>query len=83
MPLSAVHLTWSYASVSTAFAARNGTLSKSWGAKGLKVPELCQSNSGPVVEATFNVVAETVFGGVLLCSVWILVADVFVQKTYT
>ncbi|RDB14710.1 hypothetical protein Hypma_016313 [Hypsizygus marmoreus] len=61
-PLSAVHLTWSYASALTAFAARQGTLSASWGAKGLQVPTVCEGNLGPIVKVTFNVVATTVFG---------------------
>ncbi|KAF8073537.1 glycoside hydrolase family 15 protein [Lyophyllum atratum] len=61
-PLSAVHLTWSYASALTAFAARKGTSSPSWGAKGLKIPTVCNSNLGPTVKATFNEVATTVFG---------------------
>lgn len=65
-PLSAVHLTWNYASTLSAFAARNGTLSASWGAKGLKVPTFCESNTGPTVKATFNVVAITTWGGRLV-----------------
>ncbi|KAH0585949.1 hypothetical protein H2248_007235 [Termitomyces sp. 'cryptogamus'] len=60
VPLSAKHLTWSYASALTAFAARGGRVLPSWGAKGLKVPDVCIPS--PVVSATFNVVAETVFG---------------------
>ncbi|KAG6874887.1 hypothetical protein C0992_006081, partial [Termitomyces sp. T32_za158] len=61
-PLSAKHLTWSYASALTAFAAREGRVLPSWGAKGLKVPDVCVPNPGPIVSATFNVVAKTVFG---------------------
>lgn len=62
-PTSAVHLTWSYASALTAFAARKGTTPASWGAKGLKVPSgTCQGNPGPLVKATFNEVATTVWG---------------------
>lgn len=62
-PLSAKHLTWSYASALTAFTARKGITNGSWGAKNVKVPAgQCQSNQGPVVKATFNVVATTVFG---------------------
>ena len=64
-PLSAAHLTWSYASTLSAFAARNGSVSPSWGAKGLKVPTVCESNAGPMVKATFNVVAITRWGGKL------------------
>ncbi|KAG5638680.1 hypothetical protein H0H81_011060 [Sphagnurus paluster] len=62
-PLSAKDLTWSYASAVTAFAARNGTINGSWGAKDVKVPAgQCQFNQGPAVPTTFNVVATTVFG---------------------
>jgi hypothetical protein len=66
-PLSAVDLTWSYASALTAFAARNGFSSPSWGAKGLTVPSACSSNSGPTVAVTFNVQATTTFGGMRTC----------------
>jgi glucoamylase len=62
-PLSAVDLTWSYASALTAFMARNGSIPVSWGAKGLKVPSECQSNIGPQVAVTFEVTADTVLGG--------------------
>lgn len=62
-PLSAVDLTWSYASALTAFAARGGFVPESWGAKGLTVPSICENNPGPTVSATFNVNATTVMGG--------------------
>ena len=62
-PLSAADLTWSYASALTAFAARNGTFPRSWGAKGLVVSSVCHANPGPTVQATFNVVAHTQYGG--------------------
>jgi glucoamylase len=62
-PVSAADLTWSYASALTAFAARNGTIPVSWGAKGLTVPSECQSNAGPQVAVTFEVTAYTVLGG--------------------
>ncbi|KAG6845598.1 hypothetical protein H0H87_006651 [Tephrocybe sp. NHM501043] len=63
VPLSAKHLTWSYASALTVFAARAGRVLPSWGAKGLKVPSgACVGNPGPIISATFSVVAETVFG---------------------
>jgi glucoamylase len=61
-PTSAVHLTWSYASALTAFAARNGTKVNSWGAKGLSVPKVCEGNLGPQANVTFNVVADTFWG---------------------
>jgi glucoamylase len=66
-PTSAVDLTWSYASALTAFGARGGLSSPSWGAKGLTVPATCSSNSGggsgDTVAVTFNVQATTVWGG--------------------
>ncbi|KIM43275.1 carbohydrate-binding module family 20 protein [Hebeloma cylindrosporum] len=61
-PLSAVDLTWSYASALTAFAAREGIVPASWGAQGLVVPSVCNKNVGPTVQVTFNVVATTQFG---------------------
>ncbi|KAI0035180.1 glycoside hydrolase family 15 protein [Vararia minispora EC-137] len=68
-PLSAVDLTWSYASALTAFMARNGTVPASWGAAGLTVPSTCPSGgssgsggSGGTVAVTFNVHATTVWG---------------------
>ena len=69
-PLSAVDLTWSYASALTAFGARSGTKTASWGAKGLLVPSTCSSNpggggSGDTVAMTFNVQATTTQGGKL------------------
>jgi glucoamylase len=65
-PLSAVDLTWSYASALTAFAAREGVVPASWGAQGLVVPSVCTKNPGPTVQVTFNVVATTQFGGMSL-----------------
>ena len=65
-PLSAVDLTWSYASALTAFAARDGQTFASWGAAGLALPSSCSSNSGGggnTVQVTFNVQATTVWGG--------------------
>jgi glucoamylase len=67
-PVSAVDLTWSYASALTAFQARAGIVSASWGAKGLTVPSTCSTGgsgggSGGTVAVTFNVAATTVQGG--------------------
>lgn len=62
-PTSAVDLTWSYAAALTGFAARSATNVASWGAAGLTVPAVCNSNSGPTVSVTFNVDATTVLGG--------------------
>ncbi|KII86815.1 carbohydrate-binding module family 20 protein [Plicaturopsis crispa FD-325 SS-3] len=65
-PLSAVDLTWSYASALTAFAARNGTIPASWGAAGLTLPSTCSTGGsgggGSTVAVTFNVQATTVLG---------------------
>ncbi|PSR78193.1 hypothetical protein PHLCEN_2v7525 [Hermanssonia centrifuga] len=64
-PLSAVDLTWSYASALTVFEARSGFTSPSWGAKGLVVSSSCSGNTGgggSTVAVTFNVDATTVFG---------------------
>ncbi|KAF9242642.1 glycoside hydrolase family 15 protein [Melanogaster broomeanus] len=61
-PLSAVDLTWSYASALTVFAARSGTTSASWGAKGLTVSSSCLTSNGATVSVEFNVNADTVLG---------------------
>ncbi|KAH7876779.1 glucoamylase [Lentinula edodes] len=64
--LSAVDLTWSYASALTAFDARAGVIPASWGAKGLT--STCGISTGGggggagTVAVTFNVDATTVFG---------------------
>jgi glucoamylase len=68
-PLSAADLTWSYASILTAFAARDGFVPASWGAAGLTVPSTCQTGGGggggggDTVAVTFKVNAQTVIGG--------------------
>ena len=65
-PVSAVDLTWSYASALTAFQARAGVVSAGWGAKGLTAPSTCStsgSGAGATVAVTFTVDATTVFGG--------------------
>jgi glucoamylase len=80
-PLSAVDLTWSYASAITAFQARNGTVPASWGASGLTVPSECLTNA---VAVTFNVQATTVFGGEwLLLAICSTLAENCTQKTFT
>jgi len=61
-PLSAADLTWSYASALTAFAARKRIVPASWGAKGLVIPLVCNSNNGPIILVTFNVAATTQLG---------------------
>ncbi|KAG6334061.1 hypothetical protein ID866_5024 [Astraeus odoratus] len=57
-PISAMNLTWSYASALTAFSARSKQTSASWGAKGLAVPSTCYVP----VSVQFNVYATTVYG---------------------
>jgi glucoamylase len=59
--LSAVHLTWSYAALLTTSDSSRGIVPASWGAKGLTVPSTCPR----LVAVTFNVQANTVFGGML------------------
>lgn len=63
---SAADLTWSYAATLTAFQARDGFKSASWGAAGLTVPSTCSTggsgSGGSTVSVTFNVDATTVFG---------------------
>ncbi|KAJ7069493.1 glucoamylase [Mycena amicta] len=71
VPVSAADLTWSYAAMLSAFAARAGTKPASWGAAGLVVPSVCQTSTGTptgpgsptaTVAVTFDVVATTVPG---------------------
>jgi glucoamylase len=62
-PLSAVDLTWSYASVITAGNSHAGITPASWGARGLIVPPTCTPNPGPQVSVTFDVRAYTQLGG--------------------
>ncbi|KAH7106450.1 glucoamylase [Auriculariales sp. MPI-PUGE-AT-0066] len=65
-PLSAEHLTWSYASSLTAFDRRAGRLPPSWPATGLKVPQVCQAGPQPPRAAvTFVVNATTEPGQVI------------------
>jgi glucoamylase len=62
-PLSAIDLTWSYASALTVFAARAGQPSASWGAEGLSVSSSCATSSAPTISVEFNVNATTALGG--------------------
>lgn len=89
VPTSASDLTWSYASVLTAAAARNGLTGDNWGAKGLVVPSSCStsgsgsgSGSSGTVAVTFNVVATTVYGGEsrLLHDISLFIADSIDRK---
>ncbi|THH26533.1 hypothetical protein EUX98_g7660 [Antrodiella citrinella] len=59
-PVSAVDLTWSYASALTAFSARSGDSSPSWGASTAKVPATC--SNGGTVAVTFTENATTQLG---------------------
>ena len=71
-PVSARDLTWSYASALTAFSARDGHTSASWGAKGLTVPSSCFT----AVSAQFNVRATTVPGGASLPTCYVLLTRI-------
>uniref|UniRef100_A0A8H7XMJ0 Glucoamylase n=1 Tax=Psilocybe cubensis TaxID=181762 RepID=A0A8H7XMJ0_PSICU len=63
VPTSANDLTWSYASMLTAFASRSGVVPEAWGAKGLVASASCGTSAGAgTVQVTFNVQATTVFG---------------------
>ena len=57
-PLSAHHLTWSYAALLTAAARREGTVPASWGAAGLSVPSQC---SGTSVSGSYTSATSTSF----------------------
>ncbi|KAL6308371.1 glucoamylase [Sparassis latifolia] len=56
--LSAIDLTWSYASALSAFAAEAGTTYGSWGAAGLQLPSTCTGG----VAVTFTVTYDTYYG---------------------
>ncbi|KAJ4483733.1 glucoamylase [Lentinula aciculospora] len=60
-PVSAVDLTWSYASVLTAFDARGGVVPASWGAQGLSLT-CAGSPASQTVSVTFNVDVTTTEG---------------------
>ena len=62
VPVSAVDLTWSYASLLTSGMARGGVASASWGASGLTVPSQCSTGPDPI-PFTFKEFATTQFGG--------------------
>ena len=57
-PLSAHHLTWSYAALLSAAARRAGTVPASWGAAGLSVPSQC---SGTSVSGSYTSATQTSF----------------------
>ncbi|KAG1825018.1 glycoside hydrolase family 15 protein [Suillus variegatus] len=61
-PTSAFDLTWSYASALTAFNARAGKTSASWGAAGLSVSPACSTSKASTVPVIFNVNVTTVVG---------------------
>ena len=83
-PVSAVDLTWSYASALTAFQARAGSVSNSWGAQGLTVPSKCETGGGGnTVPVTFNVHATTVIGGeIQFTSMFLSLADRGLRREY-
>lgn len=60
--VSAVDLTWSYASAITAFEARSGT-TETWGAAGLTPPSVCVAIDYDTVNVTFNVNYAAAEGG--------------------
>ncbi|KAN0087498.1 carbohydrate-binding module family 20 protein [Tylopilus felleus] len=59
-PLSAIDLTWSYASALTVFEARAGRTSASWGAQGLSVSSSCLTSNAPTVSVEFNINVTTI-----------------------
>ncbi|KAN0087496.1 carbohydrate-binding module family 20 protein [Tylopilus felleus] len=61
-PLSAIDLTWSYASALTVFEARAGRTSASWGAQGLSVSSSCLTSNAPTVSVEFNINVTTDLG---------------------
>jgi glucoamylase len=63
LPASAADLTWSYASVLTAAAARAGTIPASWGANDLIVPTTCVPYGRLQIFVTFNLTTITQLGG--------------------
>lgn len=65
-PTSAFDLTWSYASALTAFNARAGKTSASWGAAGLSVSPACSTSKASTVPVIFNVNVTTVVGRELI-----------------
>jgi len=61
-PVSAVHLTWSYAAFITATERRNGVVSPSWDESSNNVPpETCTGTPVCDSKTTFNVLATTDF----------------------
>ncbi|CCA75132.1 probable glucan 1,4-alpha-glucosidase [Serendipita indica DSM 11827] len=61
-PVSAVDLTWSYASVLTMFDAHDRLAVDSWGAAGLTVPTTCSSGDGKSATVIFKETATTIWG---------------------
>jgi len=62
VPLSAVDLTWSYASALTVFNARAGKAPASWGAANLTVSSACSTSEAATVPVVFNVNVTTALG---------------------
>jgi glucoamylase len=62
-PLSATHLTWSYAAFLTATERRAGVVSPTWGEPSNNLPPTTCSGTPPCIsKTTFNVRASTIFG---------------------
>ncbi|OJA17768.1 hypothetical protein AZE42_04858 [Rhizopogon vesiculosus] len=61
-PVSAVDLTWSYASALTVFNARAGKAPASWGAASLTVSSACSTSEAATVPVVFNVNVTTTLG---------------------
>lgn len=62
-PLSAVHLTWSYAAFLTAVERREGIVSPSWGeSKANAVPAVCKATPRCDAKVTFNVKVNSAEG---------------------
>ncbi|OAX44357.1 glycoside hydrolase family 15 protein [Rhizopogon vinicolor AM-OR11-026] len=61
-PVSAVDLTWSYASALTVFNARAGKAPASWGAANLTVSSACSTSEAATVPVVFNVNVTTALG---------------------
>ncbi|KDQ19153.1 carbohydrate-binding module family 20 protein [Botryobasidium botryosum FD-172 SS1] len=58
-PLSAADLTWSYASALTAFNARAGKFSPTWGASGLTPPSVCGTKTVARTPVTFRLSSQS------------------------
>ncbi|KAF6755775.1 glucoamylase [Ephemerocybe angulata] len=62
VPTSATHLTWSYASILTAFAARMGNTKRAGARRDCRLPPAVIATQGPPSALRSTVMAETVYG---------------------